>query len=130
FFLEEGVGSYQYAPKGVAIESPSHLRVSLRSNLIVLEHDGGESSPCPLQEYSKADRSTLIPSIAATAPTGVQLVESEVGNPFLSTTLEESAWGRTNFAFSSDGTCNALRENDDWRLWNEVSLIGTPLGGV
>src|SRR5690606_26941658 len=30
FFLEEGVGSYQDAPKGVAIESPSHLRVSLR----------------------------------------------------------------------------------------------------
>lgn len=122
FFLEEEVGSSQYSHRGVAIESPSHLRVRLESGLIVLEHDGGESSPCPIQEYSNADRTTLIPSIATITPTGVQLLG---GGQFLSAGFEESAWGRANFSMSSDGSCYALRENFGWRVWSEMPLMGT-----
>lgn len=126
FFLEEEVGSYEYSHRGVAIESPSHLQVSLESDLIVLEHDGGERSPCPLQEYSSADHTSLIPSIATSTPTGVQILAPQGGDQVLSSGFEESTWGQTNFAFSSDGSCYALRENFGWRVWSEMPLAGTP----
>lgn len=71
------------------------------------------------------DRTTLIPSIATTVPNGVQVLESEGGGQVLSSGFDESVWGRHSFAFSSDGSCLALRENIGWRVWSEMPFMAT-----
>jgi hypothetical protein len=130
FFLEDAAGSSYFSHVGLPVHAPSHLRMVLQANILVMEHESGESTLCPRKEYNGLKTSALVPTPVSTLANGVQMADSSGALLFsLSYPLEFEA-GRSNFAVTSDGRCKAVRDERGWRLYGEESSAGLLLSDV